>query len=77
MFLLYSLSLGAPIWPILVGGPRVHPVRAHSSYATESDANLNLMTFFLNNPKNRRAYGKHWNIQRHVFECERKVKSEK
>ena len=34
MFLLYSLSLGAPIWPIGVGGPRVGPVRAHSSYAT-------------------------------------------
>jgi hypothetical protein len=31
MFLLYSLSLGGPIW---VGGPRVFPVRAHSSYAT-------------------------------------------
>ena len=28
----YSLSLGAPIG---VGGPRVLPVRAHSSYATE------------------------------------------
>ena len=25
---------GGPIWPIGVGGPRVHPVRAHSSYAT-------------------------------------------
>ena len=35
MFLLYSLSLGAPIWPIGVGGPQVRPVRAHSSYATE------------------------------------------
>jgi hypothetical protein len=34
MFLLYSLSLGAPIWPIGVGGPRVRPVRTHSSYAT-------------------------------------------
>ena len=32
MFLLYSL--GAPIWPIGVGGPWVRPVRAHSSYAT-------------------------------------------
>ena len=30
----YSLSLGAPIWPIGVGGPRVLPVQAHSSYAT-------------------------------------------
>jgi hypothetical protein len=38
MFLLYSLSLGAPIWPIGVGGPRVRPVRAHSSYATGSSA---------------------------------------
>ena len=35
MFLLYSLRPGAPIWPIGVGGPRVRPVRAHSSYATE------------------------------------------
>ena len=35
MFLLYSLSLGAPIWPIGVRGLRVRPVRAHSSYATE------------------------------------------
>jgi hypothetical protein len=34
MFLLYSLSLGAPIWPIGVGGPRVRPVQTHSSYAT-------------------------------------------
>jgi hypothetical protein len=34
MFLLYSLSLGAPIWPIVVWGPRVRPVWAHSSYAT-------------------------------------------
>jgi hypothetical protein len=34
MFLLYSLRPGAPIWPIGVGGPRVRPVRAHSSYAT-------------------------------------------
>jgi hypothetical protein len=34
MFLLYNLSLRAPIWPIGVGGPRVRPVRAHSSYAT-------------------------------------------
>jgi hypothetical protein len=34
MYLLYSLTLGAPIWPIGVGGPRVRPVRAHSSYAT-------------------------------------------
>jgi hypothetical protein len=34
MFLLYSLSLGAPIWHIGVGGPRVCPVRTHSSYAT-------------------------------------------
>ena len=34
MFLLYSLRPGAPIWPIGVGGPRVCPVRAHSSYAT-------------------------------------------
>jgi hypothetical protein len=34
MFLLYSLSLGAHIWPIGFGGPRVLPVRAHSSYAT-------------------------------------------
>jgi hypothetical protein len=25
-FLLYRLSLGAPIWPIGVGGPRVLPV---------------------------------------------------
>jgi hypothetical protein len=35
MCLLYRLSLGAPIWPIEVGGPRVLPVWAHSSYATE------------------------------------------
>jgi hypothetical protein len=35
MFLLYRLRLGAPIWPIEVGGPRVLPVWAHSSYATE------------------------------------------
>jgi hypothetical protein len=34
MFLLYRLNLGAPIWPIEVGGPRVLPVWAHSSYAT-------------------------------------------
>jgi hypothetical protein len=34
MFLLYRLRLGAPIWPIEVGGPRVLPVWAHSSYAT-------------------------------------------
>jgi hypothetical protein len=33
MFLLYTLSLGAPIWSIGVGGPRVRPVRTHSSYA--------------------------------------------
>ena len=33
MFLLYGL--GGPIWPIGVGGPRVRPVQAHSSYATE------------------------------------------
>jgi hypothetical protein len=32
MFLLYRQSLGAPIW---VGVPRVLPVWAHSSYATE------------------------------------------
>jgi hypothetical protein len=38
-FLLYRLSLGAPIWPIGVGGPRVLPVWAHSSYATESNSN--------------------------------------
>jgi hypothetical protein len=30
----YSLSLGAPIWPIGVGGPRVLPVQDHSSNAT-------------------------------------------
>jgi hypothetical protein len=35
MFLLYSLSLGAPIWPIGVRGPRVRPVWTHSSYATD------------------------------------------
>jgi hypothetical protein len=35
MFLLYRLRLGAPIWPIEVGGPRVLPVWAHSSYATD------------------------------------------
>jgi hypothetical protein len=29
MFLLYRLSLGAPIWPIGVGDPRVLPVWAH------------------------------------------------
>jgi hypothetical protein len=34
MFLLYRLHLGAPIWPIEVGGPQVLPVWAHSSYAT-------------------------------------------
>jgi hypothetical protein len=34
MFLLYRLNLGAPIWTIEVGGPRVLPVWAHSSYAT-------------------------------------------
>ena len=34
MFWLYSLSLGGPIWPIGVGGPRVCTVRTHSSYAT-------------------------------------------
>jgi hypothetical protein len=34
MFFLYSLSLQAPTWPIGVRGPRVLPVRAHSSYAT-------------------------------------------
>jgi hypothetical protein len=34
MFLLYRLNLGAPIWPIEAGGPRVLPVWAHSSYAT-------------------------------------------
>jgi hypothetical protein len=38
MFLLYSLCLGAPIWPIGFGGPRVRPVRAHSSYATQLGA---------------------------------------
>jgi hypothetical protein len=32
----YRLSPGAPIWPIGVGGPRVLPVWAHSSYATET-----------------------------------------
>jgi hypothetical protein len=35
MFLLYRLNLGAPIWPIEVGGLRVLPVWAHSSYATD------------------------------------------
>jgi hypothetical protein len=40
MFLLYSLSLGAPIWPIGVGGPRVRPVRTHSSYATGIPFNM-------------------------------------
>jgi hypothetical protein len=39
MFLLYRLSLGAPIWPIEVGGPQVLPVWAHSSYATDRDVN--------------------------------------
>jgi hypothetical protein len=39
MFLLYRLSPGAPIWPIGVGGPRVLPVWAHSSYATGSHIN--------------------------------------
>jgi hypothetical protein len=38
MFLLYRLSLGAPIWPVGVGGPRVLPVWAHSSYATDWNA---------------------------------------
>jgi hypothetical protein len=38
MFLLYRLSLVAPIWPIEVGGPRVLTVWAHSSYATDKDA---------------------------------------
>jgi hypothetical protein len=38
MFLLYRLRLGAPIWPIQVGGPRVLPVWAHSSYATANEA---------------------------------------
>jgi hypothetical protein len=37
MFLLYHLNLGAPIWPIEVGGPRVLPVWAHSSYATDKN----------------------------------------
>jgi hypothetical protein len=36
MFLLYRLNLGAPIWPIEVGGPRFLPVWAYSSYATVS-----------------------------------------
>ena len=36
MFLLYRLNLGAPIWPIEVGGPRVLPVWAHNSYATDT-----------------------------------------
>jgi hypothetical protein len=40
MFLLYSLSLGAPIWPIGVGAPRVRPVWTHSSYATDAGAKL-------------------------------------
>jgi hypothetical protein len=35
MFLLYRLNPGAPIWPIEVGGPRVLPIWAHSSYATD------------------------------------------
>jgi hypothetical protein len=35
LYIGYSLSLGAPIE---VGGPRVLPVRAHSSYATGSTA---------------------------------------
>jgi hypothetical protein len=33
MFLLYGL--GGPIWPIGVGGSRVRPVQAHSSYASD------------------------------------------
>ena len=31
----FALWPGAPIWPIGVGGPRVLPVQAHSSYATD------------------------------------------
>jgi hypothetical protein len=38
----YSLSLGAPIG---IGGPRVLPVRAHSSYATGYDNFLNIAPY--------------------------------
>ena len=44
MFLLYRLNLGAPIWPIEVGGPRVLPVWAHSSYATASSYSKTALT---------------------------------
>jgi hypothetical protein len=40
----YSLSLGAPIG---VGGPRVLPVRAHSSYATDKGAQEQYFMMFL------------------------------
>jgi hypothetical protein len=50
---LYRLNLGAPIWPIEVGGPRVLPVWAHSSYATglileslKRDVRLRVITCF-------------------------------
>ena len=43
MFLLYRLRLGAPIWPIEVGGPRVLPVWAHSSYATGLETKVVLL----------------------------------
>jgi hypothetical protein len=45
MFLLYRLNLGAPIWPIEVGGPRVLPVWAHSSYATARNVEILLIYF--------------------------------
>jgi hypothetical protein len=32
----------APIWPIGVGGPRVRPVRTHSSYATATEVEVKI-----------------------------------
>jgi hypothetical protein len=47
MFLLYRLNLGAPIWPIEVGGPRILPVWAHSIYATgEQYHRLDITIFY-------------------------------
>jgi hypothetical protein len=54
MFLLYRLNLRAPIWPIEFGGPRVLPVWAHSSYAT--DANITSLRVRVNKSFGKREF---------------------
>jgi hypothetical protein len=62
MFLLYRLNLGAPIWPIEVGGPRVLPVWAHSSYATAMKHRA-----LIENIHRRRPQSLYWITRHRIF----------